>query len=67
MEEARYGAVFPRTFVLVRMLRAERTHFRLSWVQRLARNAHALTAGQVTIKLFGVPPAFAAYLGLPDV
>ena len=43
------------------------THYRLSWVQRLARNAHALTAGQVTIKLFGVPPAFAAFLGLPAV
>ena len=47
--------------------RAERAHYRLSWVQRLARNAHALTTGQVTIKLFGVPPAFAAFLGLSAV
>ena len=33
--------------------------------ERLARNARAPTAGQVTIKLFGVPEAFATFLGLP--
>jgi hypothetical protein len=45
--------------------RTERAHWRLSWKERLARNAHPQTACQVTIKLFGVPPAFAAFLGLP--
>jgi len=45
--------------------RAQRAHYRLSWQERLARNARAPTAGPVTIKLFGVPEAFAAFLGLP--
>jgi hypothetical protein len=47
--------------------RAERAHYRLSWVQRLARNARTPTGGLVTIRLFGVPPACAAFLGLPTV
>ncbi len=45
--------------------RAQRAHYRLSWQERLARNARAPTADPVTIKLFGVPEAFAAFLGLP--
>src|SRR5258708_3945226 len=45
--------------------RAQRTHSRLSWAERLARNARAPTADQVTIKLFGIPEAFAAFLSLP--
>jgi len=45
--------------------RAQRAHYRLSFQERLARNARAPTAGQVTIKLFGIPEAFAAFLGLP--
>ena len=44
--------------------RAQRAHSRLSWEERLARNARPPTAGQVTIKLFGIPEAFAASLGL---
>jgi hypothetical protein len=36
----------------------------VSWAERLARNARAPTAGQVTIKLFGIPEIFAASLGL---
>jgi len=39
-------------------------HYRLSFQERLARNARAPTAGPVTIKLFGIPEAFAAFLGL---
>jgi hypothetical protein len=45
--------------------RAQRAHYRLSWHERLARNAHDSTAGQPTITLFGVPDAFAAFLGMP--
>jgi hypothetical protein len=45
--------------------RAQRAHYRLSWQERLARNARAPTAGPVTIKLFGGTFAFAAFLGLP--
>ena len=44
--------------------RAQRAHSRLSWAERLARNARPLMAGRVTIKLFGVPQAFATWLGL---
>ncbi len=44
--------------------RAERAQYRLSWEERLARNGSALTSGQVTIQLFGVPERFATALGL---
>ena len=45
--------------------RAQRAHYRLSWEERLARNARVPTADQPTIKLFGVPETFATFLGLP--
>jgi hypothetical protein len=45
--------------------RAQRAHYRLSWHERLARNTRAPTACWPTITLFGVPDAFAAFLGLP--
>jgi hypothetical protein len=44
--------------------RTERAHWRLSWAERLARNARARAADPVTIRLFGVPAAFATSLGL---
>ena len=44
--------------------RAERAHYRLSWLQRLARNARPRTAPEISIKLFGIPDAFATSLGL---
>jgi hypothetical protein len=44
--------------------RAQRAHYRLSWQERLARNAKTPIAGQVTIKLFGIPEGFATFLGL---
>jgi hypothetical protein len=43
--------------------RAQRAHYRLDFQERFARNARAPTASQVTIRLFGVPEAFAAFLG----
>jgi hypothetical protein len=45
--------------------RAQRAHYRLSWAERLARNARASTEGPVRIKLFGVPEALSTFLGLP--
>ena len=49
----------------VRLLsRAERAHYRLSWAERLARNARRSAAPEVAIKLFGIPDAFATALGL---
>jgi hypothetical protein len=56
-------AASPRTADVI-LSRAQRAHSRLSWAERLARNARAPTAGQVTIKLFGVPEGFAPSLGL---
>jgi hypothetical protein len=44
--------------------RAQRAHSRLSWQERLVRNARPPTAGSLTIKLFGIPAPFAASLGL---
>jgi hypothetical protein len=44
--------------------REQRAQWRLAWEERLARNARAPTAGSVTIQLFGVPDAFARFLGL---
>ena len=43
--------------------RAQRAHYRLSLAERLARNARLPTASRTTITLFGVPDAFAAFLG----
>jgi hypothetical protein len=45
--------------------RAQRAHYRLSFAERLARNARASTAGRITIQLFGMPDAFSNFLGLP--
>jgi hypothetical protein len=47
--------------------RAQRAHVRLSWTEQLARNAPRSMAGQVTIKLFGIPEDFALLLGLAMV
>src|SRR5579875_2418779 len=44
--------------------RAERAHYRLSWAERLARNARRSAAPDISIKLFGIPDAFATALGL---
>jgi hypothetical protein len=48
----------------VPLSRAQRAHYRLSWAERLARNARPLTAGRITIRLFGIPEGFAISLGL---
>jgi hypothetical protein len=44
--------------------RAQRAHYRLSWEERLTRNARAPTVAQPTLMLYGVPDAFATFLGL---
>lgn len=44
--------------------RAQRAHYRLSWTQRLARNAAPSASPSVSITLFGVPDAFAEAIGL---
>jgi hypothetical protein len=44
--------------------RAPRAHYRLDWQERSARSARTPLASLVTIKLFGIPEAFAISLGL---
>jgi hypothetical protein len=45
--------------------RAERAHWRLSWEQRLARNARPPTAPSLEITLHGLPASFVQSFGLP--
>ncbi|GCF12015.1 hypothetical protein KDI_55790 [Dictyobacter arantiisoli] len=47
--------------------RAERAHWRLSWQQRLARNARSASAPPVEITIYGLPVALAAYVGVNQV
>ena len=42
----------------------ERKHYRLSWAQRLARNACHAPAESTKLHLFGIPTAFAQSIGL---
>lgn len=42
----------------------KRAHTRLNWHERLIRNRRGSDAAQITIRLFGVPQAFACLLGL---
>lgn len=44
--------------------RAERAHYRLSWAERLARNAVLSASVSVSITLFGIPNSFAESVGL---
>jgi hypothetical protein len=48
----------------VLLSRAQRAHYRLTFQERLRRNARAPGAAHVRMKLFGVPDAFATSLGL---
>jgi hypothetical protein len=57
------AAASPRKAEVI-LSRAQRAHSRLSWAERLARNARVPTASQVTIRLFGIPEGFATSLGL---
>lgn len=46
------------------LTRSQRARYRLSWNERFTRNARSSMASQLLITLFGVPEAFAAFLGL---
>jgi len=48
----------------VPLMRAQRAHWRLSWAQRLARNAASPLAPHVHIQIFGIPTPFAASVGV---
>jgi len=47
--------------------RQERKHARLTWEQRLARNANRASEPRVKLHLFGIPTAFAQSIGLLSV
>lgn len=44
--------------------RAQRAHWRLSWAERLARNARTSAAPSISITLFGLPKPFVESIGL---
>jgi hypothetical protein len=45
------------------LTRAERAHWRLSWAERLARNARPSDAPHLVVTLHGLPPTFASAFG----
>lgn len=47
--------------------RAERAHYRLSWEERLVRNARRFAAERIILTLFGIPERLATFLGLATV
>jgi hypothetical protein len=47
--------------------RAQRAHWRLSWQQRMARNAYPSSAPVLTITIYGLPAAFARYVGVSQI
>lgn len=47
------------------MTRAQRAHWRLSWLERFARNAHPETSQPLTVTIHGLPAAFAHAYGFP--
>jgi hypothetical protein len=56
----------PRSAPLV-LTRAQRAHARLSWQERLARNARSSSSVRFHITLFGVAPQVADYLNLASL
>lgn len=59
-------APLPSTAPLV-LTRAQRAHARLSWHERLARNARTRSSAHFHITLFGVAPQVADYLNLASL
>jgi hypothetical protein len=49
------------------LTRQERKHARMTWEQRLARNAYDPSEPRVKLHLFGIPVAFAQAIGLLSV
>jgi hypothetical protein len=49
------------------LTRQQRKHARMTWEQRLARNASGVSEPRVKLHLFGIPAAFAQAIGLLSV
>lgn len=47
------------------LTRKQRAHWRLSWAERLSRNASSPLSPRLHLQLFGIPTDFAHALGLP--
>jgi hypothetical protein len=47
--------------------RAQRAHWRLSWQQRMAAHARPSSAPVLTITIYGLPAAFARYVGVGQI
>ena len=47
--------------------RAQRAHWRLSWDERMARNARLSTASPLEVTIYGLPAAFAQSFGFDVV
>jgi hypothetical protein len=47
--------------------RAQRAHWRLSWQERMARNAHRSHASPLEVTIYGLPATFAQFFGLKVV
>ncbi|HLI89839.1 MAG TPA: hypothetical protein VKV37_14210 [Ktedonobacteraceae bacterium] len=64
--EVQMEPVLPRTAASSppTISRAQRAHYRLSWDERLARNARTEAAERITLTLFGLPERLATFLGL---
>ena len=45
--------------------REQRAHYRLSWAQRLARNARSADASRLSVLLHGLPTRFFETFGSP--
>jgi hypothetical protein len=58
------ASVSPSQDASAPLTRPERAHWRLSWAQRLARNASKPSQSCIQMHLFGIPRAFAASVGL---
>jgi hypothetical protein len=58
--------ILPRTGVASppTISRAKRAHYRLSWDERLARNARSEATERITLTLFGIPERATTFLGL---
>ena len=58
------GAPLTPTVAPPMISRAQRAHYRLSWEERLTRNARTDQAERITLTLFGIPERLVIFLGL---
>jgi hypothetical protein len=68
VEETDVMLIYPSRETSSQVLtRAQRTHARLSWQERQARNQNTRSSTQFRMMLFGIAPQVAAYLNLSSI